>query len=206
MKSYSRSRDIIGFMAKIDGIEYQINKDGDVRDALKLHEAFYENEYLAGKAREEELVEKRKIGWYQLRGLGYQFNHKTDKTHLYTRAKSLDVIAECVVLVGRNKWDRRQLIGLELHTPEGKKIKLPTFKKVREPDFYKQLGIKDKQHSTSSVFSVYSRCPNLADRRRISDAYDKWYNKRIKSVRRVINRSLKDDISKKSNTENKKAA
>ena len=57
IEGYQYYERIVGFIAKIDGIEYHINKNGDIRDALKLHEAFYEKEYLTGEM-------TQKSNWY----------------------------------------------------------------------------------------------------------------------------------------------
>jgi len=195
IEGYQYNERIIGFIAKIDGIEYHINKDGDIRDALKLHEAFYEKEYLTGEKREKKAEKKRKIGWYQLRGKGYYYNTcDKDVTRSYTRAKSLDVIAGCIVDIGIFSWDNKFLTGLVLRTPDGKDIELPNFKKVRQPDFYEVLSLTRRWLYSDSHYTNPERAHNA---QLVLEREKQWRNQRIKNVRKVIDRSLKDDAETK---------
>ena len=147
------SAPILGYMAKIDGIEYQISKsrEGDmaeaIKDSIKLHEAFYEDEYKIGKTKGKEHAKKAKGGWYVLRGASHtgrklvstdQYRFKDDKTMQYARTKHLDQIIRTIVLAGT--FDDRKLDGMTLDIPSGKTIKLPDLEDdVRQPDFYEDI-------------------------------------------------------------------
>jgi len=157
---------VAGYIAKIDGIEYQISKtrEGDmaeaIKDSIKLHEAFYEDEYKTGKIKSDEAVKKAKGGWYVLRGAAHtggklvstgRYRFKNDKTMQYAKSKHFDQIINAIIWAGT--YDDRKLDGMTLTVPGGKIVQLPDLDDiVRQPNFYEEL--KEEEFSGETYWSI----------------------------------------------------
>ena len=187
---------VVGYIAKIDGIEYQISKtrEGDmaeaIKDSIKLHEAFYEDEYKTGKIKSDKAEKKAKGGWYVLRGAAHtggklistgRYRFKNNKTMQYARSKRFDQIINAIVWAGT--YDDRKLDGMTLTIPGGKIIQLPDLEDiVRLPNFYEEQ--KEEKFNAETYWS------NLVMAR---DNEAEWENDTRQEVANILNKVLADE-------------
>lgn len=117
----------------IDNIEYTLdgNNDTAVKDALKLHEAFYEEEFVEGGIRTANVQKDLNRRWIYLKGISTRWRRSGDEENTdyvqYNKATSIKVIAKWIATTLTMNYLTYNLSNMILFLPDGTKFNLRSF-------------------------------------------------------------------------------
>lgn len=129
---YAYGKGVSHFIMVVDKIEYTLDPadKSSIRNALQIHEAFYEKEFKEGIKQENEKKEKRRRESFILTGVSSNKKRKERGEYVeYTRAQSVRKIARWIVKKQSYKYALKyiDIDTMILETPDMTKVKLNEF-------------------------------------------------------------------------------